>query len=100
MYVCIYVCMLLCKCVSIYVYYVCTFFLVSVQGLGVHMYVCTKTFRCVCKFTCMYVFVCMYRCMYVYMYVHMYVCTYRCMYVCRGGRMDEWMNRWNDACKE
>ena len=82
--------MLLCKCVSIYVYYVCTFFLVSVQVLGVHMYVSTKTFRCVFKFTCMYV--CVYLCI--------YVCTYRCMYVCTGGRIDEWMNGWNDACME
>ena len=66
--------------------YVCTFFLVFVQVLGVHMYVCTKTFRCVCMFVCMY----------LYMYVHMYVCTYGCMYLWKG----RWMNEWNDGCME
>ena len=71
----------MCKDICIYV---CTFFLVSVQVLGVHMYVCTKTFRCVCKFTCMYVCVCICICMYICMYVHMDACM--------SVRMDGLMN--------
>ena len=67
----------------------------SVQVLGVHMYVCTQTLGVYVS-----LHVCMFVCMYVYMYVHMSICTYGCMYVWKGGFIDEWMNGWNDGCME
>ena len=75
-----YLYMFVCYYVNGQVYmYVCMYIFFGVcASIMCIMYVCTKNFRCVCKFTCMYVcvYVCMYVCMYVYMYVHMDACMY------------------------
>ena len=92
MYIRMYICMTVCKCMSLPCHTVSAYVNVcimythvnvcefSILSLPVSMYACMYVCTYVCVYVCMYV--CIYVCMYVGMCVYTYVFMRVCMYAC------------------
>ena len=81
MYACMYVCVLACMCMRVYMFArgcIC-------MHICMHIVSISSSSSRFCLYVCMYgcLYICLYACMYICLYACMYICLHACMYICR-----------------